>query len=117
MFRKIVLTLGLAASIGAISAGCATKKPVLWGQAHLKRVALTTLDGFHYPNPLNPIPFDHLHQDVDRIIYGLEAHTGETYGENLTREAMSFVHGFHRFQLDMERILLDIPEYPLETDY
>lgn len=116
MFRKIVLTLALMGSLG-VSAGCATKQPVLWGEAHLKRMALTTLDGFHYPNPLNPIPFDHLHQDIDRIIYGIEAHPGESYGENLGREGSSIVHGLHRLQLDFERILLDMPEYPLESDY
>lgn len=115
--RKLVFSLSLLTVAVGANFGCATKEPVLWGEAHLKRMALTTLDGFHYPNPLNPVPFDSLHRDVDRIVYGLEAHPGETWSENLAREGQTIVHGFHRLQLDWERILLDMPEYPLESDY
>jgi hypothetical protein len=30
---------------------------------------------------------------------------------------MSFVNGLHRFHMDMDRIIFDMPEYPLETEY
>jgi len=117
MLRKLIPTACLALTALGLGAGCATKEPVIYGEAHLKRHALTFIDGFHYPTPFNPVPFDGLHADVDRIIYGLEAHPGESWTGHVAREGNVWINAFHRFHMDFDRIFLDMPEYPLETDY
>jgi hypothetical protein len=117
MVRRSLFLSAAALALSVFGIGCQTKEPVIYGEAHLKRHALTFVDGFSHPTPFNPVPFDHLHADVDRIFYGIEDYPGESYGDHISREGMSFVNGLHRFHMDMDRIIFDMPEYPLETEY
>ncbi len=122
MLRRLLLirSLGvasLALCLLPLASGCHTSQPVIYSEAHLKRHGLTLVDGFHHPTPLNPIPFDTVHADFDRIFYGIEDYPGEPWGDHAAREGMSFLHGFHRFHMDLDRIVFDMPEYPLEGDY
>ena len=33
------------------------------------------------------------------------------------RRGMTILHGFHRFHMDVDRIIFDMEEYPIEPDY
>jgi len=33
------------------------------------------------------------------------------------RRIMTVLNGFHRFHMDVDRIIFDMDEYPVETDY
>lgn len=117
MLRKLISTLCLALLALGPGAGCATKDPVIYGEAHLKRHALTFIDGFHYPTPFNPVPFDTVNADIDRIVYGLEPHAGESWSAHVARQGNVWLNAIHRLHMDFDRIFLDMPEYPQETEY
>jgi hypothetical protein len=117
MLRKVLLAMGVGLCLSPLGTGCSTREPVIWSEPHLKRHALTFLDGFSHPTPLNPIPFDGTHDAIDRIFYGIDPQPNESWSDHLGREGMSFYKGFHRFHMDFDRIILDMPEYPLESEY
>ena len=85
--------------------GCSTKEPVIWSSAHNKRHALTILEGFNDTK-----------NSIDRLIFGLEEDPNEGFTDYLGRLVNTIPHGLHRFHMDLDRVVLDMEEYPLETE-
>jgi len=64
--RRLLLALGLVATVLPFGAGCDTTEPVLWSRHHWKRKGLTIMEGFH-----------RFHMDFDRIIFDMEEYPVE----------------------------------------
>jgi hypothetical protein len=95
----------LAGALILAGAGCSTKEPVIWSAAHNKRHALTLIEGFNETKT-----------SIDRIIFGLEEVPDEGFADYMGRVVGTIPHGLHRFHMDLDRVVLDMDDYPLETE-
>lgn len=102
---RILQTLILSTLLGlftlAMGAGCQTKEPVSWSSTHNERHALTFIEGWK-----------ELAVDCGRIFLNYD----EKNFENLGKVVYAIPYGVHRLHMDVDRIFLDMEEYPLESE-